>query len=61
MKVKVDKDLCIGCGLCCDTCSDIFEMQDNIAIVKVAEVPAGQEDCAKQAVTDCPSEAIKAE
>jgi len=61
MKVIVDKDLCVGCGLCSDSCSDVFEMQDNIAVVKVDEVPADSEDCAKQAAADCPSEAIKVE
>jgi len=29
MKAIVDKDVCTGCGLCVDTCPDVFEMQDN--------------------------------
>ena len=61
MKVRVEKDLCVGCGLCCDTCSDVFEMQDNVAVVKSDEVPAGSEECAKQMASDCPAEAIKVE
>ena len=24
MKAVVDQDLCIGCGLCCGTCPDVF-------------------------------------
>ena len=59
MKVTVDKDLCVGCGLCCDTCGEVFEMQENVAVSKAADVPAGSEDCAKQAAADCPVEAIK--
>jgi ferredoxin len=26
MKAIVDKDLCIGCGLCVDVCPEVFEM-----------------------------------
>ncbi len=28
-KVHVDEDLCIGCGLCADTCPDVFELGDD--------------------------------
>ncbi len=59
MKAIVDKDVCTGCGLCVDTCPDVFEMQDTVAVVKVSEIPATAEDCAKQATSDCPVEAIK--
>jgi ferredoxin len=61
MKAVVDADLCTGCELCTQTCPDVFEMQDDIAIVKVDEVPADSEDCAKQAAEECPVEAIKIE
>ena len=39
MKAVVDKDLCTGCGLCADSCPDVFEMQDAIAVVKATPVP----------------------
>jgi len=61
MKAIVDKDVCTGCGLCVDTCPDVFEMQDTVAVAKVTEIPASAEDCAKQAASDCPVEAIKVE
>ncbi|HAM38697.1 MAG TPA: ferredoxin [Elusimicrobia bacterium] len=61
MKAVVDKDLCTGCGLCADSCPDVFEMQDAIAVVKATPVPANAEECTKQAVVDCPVEAIKVE
>lgn len=61
MRAVVDEDECTGCGLCADTCPDVFEMEDDIAKVKVDTVPADAEDCAQQAADDCPSEAIKLE
>ena len=61
MRAVVDKDVCTGCGLCVDTCPDVFEMQDVVAVVKVSEIPAPAEECAKQAAADCPVEAIKVE
>ena len=61
MKAVVDADLCTGCELCTQTCPDVFEMEDDVAIVKVDEVPADSEDCAKQAAEECPVEAIKIE
>ena len=45
MKVKVDADLCIGCGLCTETCPDVFEMDEDQGVAKVkveAPVHVGQ-------------------
>ena len=61
MKVTVDKELCSGCELCVGSCPDIFEMDGDVARVKVDLVPEGAEDDVRQAVEDCPVEAIKLE
>ncbi len=58
MKVKVDPELCTGCELCVETCPEVFEMEDDVAVVKVDEVPADEEDCTQEAADDCPAEAI---
>ncbi|MDW8114089.1 MAG: ferredoxin [candidate division WOR-3 bacterium] len=58
MKVKVDKELCTGCELCCNTCPDIFEMEGDTATVKTEIVPEAAEDCVRQAAEDCPVSAI---
>lgn len=58
MKVKVDADLCVGCGLCVNTCPDVFEMEDDKAIVKPGAVFGENEETCKQAKDECPVEAI---
>lgn len=59
MKATVDKDTCIGCGLCPSICPEVFDMDDDgKAIAKCPEVPAGKEDEAKDAESSCPVSAI---
>ncbi|HHW18331.1 MAG TPA: ferredoxin [Firmicutes bacterium] len=59
-KVTVDKDLCIGCGLCADTCPDVFQLEDDgKAGVKSQDAANANLSCAKDAASTCPTEAIK--
>ncbi len=61
-KVVVDKDLCIGCGLCADACPKVFELQDDGKAGVISQEAAKAElDCAKDAAASCPTEAIKVE
>lgn len=60
MKVKVDEELCMGCGVCPSICPEVFEMgDDGKAKVLTDEVPAGAEDACREAVDSCPEVAIK--
>lgn len=62
MKAKVDRDTCIGCGVCPSVCPAVFEMDDeNLARVIVDTVPADAEDDAKDAEESCPVDAITVE
>ena len=61
MRAVVNEDECTGCSLCAETCPEVFEMDDDIAKVKVDVVPSDAEESAKQAAEDCPSEAIAIE
>ena len=58
MKAKIDDDLCTACELCVDTCPEVFEMGDDVAIVIVDVVPPDAEDDCKEAAETCPAEAI---
>jgi ferredoxin len=59
MRAIVDKETCVGCGLCCDVCPEVFEMAGDTAIAKVDKVPAEAEDTCQDAAAQCPTEAIK--
>jgi len=57
MRVEIE-DTCTACGLCVDTCPDVFEMGPDIAQVLAEEVPPEFEDAVQQAADECPVEAI---
>ncbi|MCJ7544096.1 MAG: ferredoxin [Phycisphaerae bacterium] len=60
MKAIVDREACIGCGVCVQVCEAVFELDgDSIAVVKANPVPADQEAACKEAAQSCPTEAIK--
>jgi ferredoxin len=59
MKATVDKDLCMGCGLCVDVCPIVFEMDGDKAVAKVDPVPVEAEGACRDAAEQCPVEAIK--
>jgi ferredoxin len=62
MKVFVDAGACIGCGLCIQSCPNIFEWDsDNLAKVKVQIVPPESEKCVSEACENCPTNAISIE
>ena len=61
MRVTVDEETCIGCGLCAETCPEVFEMNDDKARVKVDEVPEDVTKPCKEATENCPVEAIEME
>jgi ferredoxin len=53
--VNVNKEKCIGCGLCASLCNEVFEMgSDGKAKVKAKKnLP-----CVKEAADSCPVNAI---
>jgi len=62
MKAFVDKDKCIGCGLCESICPKVFRMTDEgVAEAIDSELDDSVIDDAKDAEAQCPVEAIKVE
>ncbi len=52
----IDADLCTGCELCVETCSDVFEMEGELAVV--SNPTGASEDEIQEAIDNCPVEAI---
>ena len=61
MKAVVDQNLCTGCGLCTDTCPEVFEMGGDTATVKGTVVPPEFAALCREAMEECPVEAISIE
>lgn len=62
MKARVDKDICIGCGLCAATCPEVFSLEDDGLAVAIEDNMAEElEDDAEAARDGCPVSAIDIE
>lgn len=62
MKAHIDREACIGCGLCNSICPEVFEMDDeDIAIVIANPIPEDAKDSAQEAADSCPTDAISIE
>ncbi len=62
MKVKVNKDACIGCGACAAICDKVFEINDEgLSVVKNEDVKKEDEQATKDAIESCPTGAIVVE
>jgi ferredoxin len=58
MRVRIDEDACVGDGSCADICPEVFEMEGDLALVKVDRVPEGLEEMVREVADGCPVEAI---
>lgn len=61
-KVTVDRDACIGDGICASLCPDVFEMDNEGKSVVIKEIIDDElYDSVKEAADSCPVSAIKVE
>jgi len=59
MKVTIDRDGCISCGLCTNICPEVFYMADDgIAAVSKDIVPDDLKESVAEAAESCPVSVI---
>ncbi|HOB16292.1 MAG TPA: ferredoxin [Defluviitoga sp.] len=59
MKIIIDKEACIGDGICESLCPDVFQMTDDGKAEVIDE--QSNEPCVQDAIDACPTEAISRE
>jgi ferredoxin len=60
MKVVADRDVCIGAGMCVMTAGIFDQDEDGIVVIADAdEVPAEEQQRVRNAVSLCPSGALR--
>jgi ferredoxin len=59
MRIKVDEDLCLGCGICEGLAPEVFSLANEpFAEVLLDPVPEEYEEDVIQSIEECPEEAI---
>jgi len=59
MNVVIQRDGCISCGLCAETCPEVFRMAED-GLAEVYQAPAESLfDAVTEAAENCPVQVIK--
>ena len=62
MRVHIDRDECIECGLCESACSDVFELRagQKASIVECYQLGSASDGEVGEPLADCVQEAVDA-
>lgn len=60
MKVEINRDGCISCGLCAEICPDVFRIAED-GLAEVYASPEENVDSVIEAAESCPVQVIQAE
>ena len=58
MKVSVDKEGCISCGVCVNACPEVFQFDENDKSDVITQPDPSQEDDVQIAADSCPVSVI---
>ena len=58
MKIKIDQDKCLRCGMCTGIAMDVFEFNDEGDIKVNEELVQENIDSVEEAINSCPVSAI---
>lgn len=61
MRVKVNRELCIGCGVCTSLCPTVFTLDEEGKSKVINESGCGSECDCEAAASSCPTGAITVE
>ncbi|MPQ44684.1 ferredoxin [Clostridium tarantellae] len=62
MRAVVDEEVCIGCGMCVESCPEVFTLDENgKAIADNEFIPEYVLNRAEESYEDCPVNAISIE
>lgn len=73
MKIVIERDTCVSCGTCWDTCPELFLQNDGDSFAQIAKkyqidgnvsegiLKQSLEDCAREAADLCPVQIIHIE
>lgn len=60
MLCKINKEKCIGCGICASLCPEVFETgEDGKSLVKKGADFKKNKKCIEEAIQSCPVDAIE--
>lgn len=54
MKVSVDKEGCISCGICVNTCPEVFQFDEDDKSEVISEPTSSNENDVQTAADSCP-------